>query len=230
MPEVLQQRSDPDMVSRLLDAQRATETRPEAYRDWMAEHFGSLRAGTRMTARPAAPIEDARIRWLYESQPSGTLVIRSEDEAEASSPRPLTPAEQIGLVNRHLGLGKSQIARIFGVSRQTIYDWLKGIEPTGTNAEKLAILARAMQGACGGAQRPLYHRYVTESTATGESSIVELLEEDPWNEEDLAVAFARARRLTTERDQRLGQEHVDGVSHSQGEANLLDNSIGNDLE
>lgn len=151
------------------------------------------------------------------------------DEIVIDAATPLR--EQISYVSRFLGLGKSQLARLFGVSRQTIYDWISGSsEPSGENARNLTILARALSGANGVARRPLYHRFVTERTEPDEASVVELLEETPWSEDRLTFALARARRLTDERDRRLGLDRPSSLSRAEEEDNLLDNAVAEDLE
>jgi transcriptional regulator with XRE-family HTH domain len=150
---------------------------------------------------------------------------RLKREAGEVAHIPLLPKGQVSLITRFIGLGKSQVATLFGVSRQTLYGWLKGkIEPIGENAQRVALLARAMAPACRGLRRPLYHDFVTEAPTRGEASIIELLEQENWDERELAQAFQTARKLNDERAQQLG---LGGrtVSRAVAENNMLDNSI-----
>jgi DNA-binding transcriptional regulator YiaG len=200
---------------------------------WLFSALGSVELLTRATPTPPSLRDHLPLGWLIDTEATGSLVVKEERAAAPQlDPEVAVPAtEQIALVNRLLGLGKSQLARIFNVSRQTIYDWLKGrCEPMGDNATNLAILARALRATCGDATRPLYHRFVTDSSTSGEASVLELLEATPWREDDLRTALRHARRLTDERHRRLGQDQVGGVSSTQGDSNLLDNSIANGLE
>jgi transcriptional regulator with XRE-family HTH domain len=142
----------------------------------------------------------------------------------------MTNTNQVSLITSFIGLGKSQVATIFGVSRQTLYDWLKGkIEPTGPNADRVGILSRAMASSCHGLRRPLYHVFVTEAPARGEASIIELLEQENWDERELTQAFEHARRLNDERAQQFGLGGPP-ASRPQGDNNQLDNSISHGLE
>lgn len=171
------------------------------------------------------------VAWLLDSQPTGSSISReSTAEAAEAVHVPLLPKDQISLITRFIGLGKSQVATLFGVSRQTLYDWLKGkIAPTGDNAQRVALLARAMAPACHDLKRPLFHGFITNPPNRSEASIVELLEQAAWDEHDLTAAFQTARKLTDQRDRDL---HLGDwtVSRAVGEDNLLDNSIALDLE
>lgn len=167
--------------------------------------------------------EQIRTAWLPESQPTGAV-------AQETHQFPILPKDQIFLITRFIGLGKSQIAALFGVSRQTLYDWLKGkIEPTGENARSIALLARAMAPACYDLKRPLFHGFITNPPNRSEASILELLEQAVWDEHDLKLAFQTARRNTDERAKQLHLSDRD-VSRSVGDDNLLDNSIALCLE
>jgi transcriptional regulator with XRE-family HTH domain len=54
---------------------------------------------------------------------------------------PIPAATRINDLLRYLGLTKTQLKDICGVSRQTLYDWLAGkFEPEGSNAARLAAI------------------------------------------------------------------------------------------
>jgi hypothetical protein len=55
--------------------------------------------------------------------------------------RPVPAAGRIADLLRYLGLTKTQLKDICGVSRQTLYDWIAGkFEPEGSNAARLVVL------------------------------------------------------------------------------------------
>lgn len=149
-------------------------------------------------------VVDCRPHWIEEGYPDQAVPLQ----------------EHASRVSTALGLGKSQVARILGVSRTTLYDWIKGkIEPQGENAERLGILGRVTAQVCHDTERPLYHRFV-DAPLEGESrSIVDLLLSDEWDELELSRLLRRARDLTTERDDRIG-------SSSRQEDILIDNLTG----
>jgi DNA-binding transcriptional regulator YiaG len=54
-----------------------------------------------------------------------------------------TPAEDISRIRSVLKPGVLELANLFGVSRQAVYDWQSGAQPSAQVAQKLAALARA---------------------------------------------------------------------------------------
>jgi len=188
--------------------------------------------GGELTTASGASTEPVFWYWFLSGPPTGSILVlpdKASSTAETIGAMPAT--DQVALVVRFLGLGKSQIARIFDVSRQTIYDWLKGrCEPTGRNATNLTVLAKALHTTCAGAERPLFHRYVAEEGSAGEPSVLALLEVQPWVEADLTSALVRARRRTEARDRRLGQSKSQKVTETLAEDNYLDNSIAENME
>jgi len=56
---------------------------------------------------------------------------------------PRTPPENIARIREVLKPAVTEVASLFGVSRQTIYDWQNGAQPTPANAGKLEDLAAA---------------------------------------------------------------------------------------
>ena len=141
-------------------------------------------------------------------------------------------SEHASLVSFALGLGKSDVARILGISRPTLYSWIKGeSEPRASDhPDRLRKLGELTAEICKESKRPLYHRFVEEPLVNQYSSILTLLLADVWNETQLRPLLAEARRLTSERDQRLGHAIPINISKSKQEANLLDNSIALNLE
>jgi hypothetical protein len=71
----------------------------------------------------------------------------------------------------------------------------------------------------------LKNHYQTKTT-----SIINLLLAERWNLAQLRQLLAESRRLTSERDQRLGHATPISISKSKQESNLLDNSIALNLE
>jgi len=56
---------------------------------------------------------------------------------------PRTPSENVARIREVLKPAVTEVASLFGVSRQTIYDWQNGAQPTQANAGKLEDLAAA---------------------------------------------------------------------------------------
>jgi hypothetical protein len=141
-------------------------------------------------------------------------------------------SEHASLVSSALGLGKSDIARILGISRPTLYSWIKGDSEPRENdhPERLRTLGELTVEICKQSKRPLYHRFVEDPLSNQTSSILNLLLAKEWDLDQLRQLLAQARELTSERDQRLGHVTPIRISQSKQESNLLDNSIALNLE
>ena len=141
-------------------------------------------------------------------------------------------SEYASLVSSALGLGKSDIARILGISRPTLYSWIKGDSEPRENdhPERLRTLGELTSEICKKSKRPLYHRFVEEPLPLQTISILNHLLAQQWDLDKLRELLSEARRLTSERDQRLGHDTPIKVSQSKQESNLLDNSIALNLE
>jgi transcriptional regulator with XRE-family HTH domain len=105
-----------------------------------------------------------------------------------------------------LGLSKTQLAEILDLTRQAIYGWLKGSEPSTTHFERVSRLARLVEEASHDSNRPLYPGFVFSPTLEGRASLFALLQQAPWDLVALRSALIDARRLTSERDQRAALE------------------------
>jgi hypothetical protein len=138
--------------------------------------------------------------------------------------------EHAALLTTCLGLGKSDISRILGVSRPTLYSWISGdSEPQERDhPELLRRLGEMVADCCRTTRRPLYHRFVEEPLPKQDQSIHGLLLQKPWDEERLRRLLSIARQMTTERDQRLGHLARSSTSRQQREANLLDSLVAVD--
>ena len=137
---------------------------------------------------------------------------------------PMSTAEQIALVVHTVGFGKRQLAEIFGVSRQVIYDWLRGGNVREEDADRLETLARLVLAVSGDTRRPLYHRFTTRPLAEGEDSLLDLLRADRWDEDRILALLRRARTLTTQRQGRQGKERGP-TSRLRRDGNLTDNLL-----
>ena len=137
---------------------------------------------------------------------------------------PVSTADQMALIVHTLGFSKRQLAALFGVSRQAIYDWLKGGNVSGKNADRISRLARLLMDVTSDTRRPLYHRFTTLPLAEGEPSILDLLRADPWDTDRILDRLRRARILTTQRQARQGRRRFRG-SLAQGDENLMDNLL-----
>jgi transcriptional regulator with XRE-family HTH domain len=118
--------------------------------------------------------------------------------------QPLLVVEQARLVANGLGLSKSELANVFGVSRPALYAWINGESvPQGENAQRLGLLAELLRDTLKGAKRPLFHEYVTEPLQGKETSLHGLIMKKHWNKAELTATLSAAWQQTLQRDERM---------------------------
>lgn len=137
---------------------------------------------------------------------------------------PLSFQELAQLATLRLSLSKTDMARLLGVSRPTLYNWLAGGEPDDPRAQEgLRFLGTVAEEISRTTPRPLYRRFVYEAMPGEERSIIQLLETETWDESLLRRLFRKARELTSLRDERLGIHAR--LSPEAEEANFHDNFL-----
>jgi DNA-binding XRE family transcriptional regulator len=116
-------------------------------------------------------------RWSHCFPESTSLAAAPEAPAarvEIPAPRP-DAAEQVRDVLRLLGLTKTQLAEVCGVSRQTLYDWMGDrFTPDGEHASRLHELHELSLLLPRHGFAPLRARLLTEAV-TPDGSVLELL-------------------------------------------------------
>ena len=172
------------------------------------------------------PAVDATEPLWWSGRPDSSSVIWRPDAFPLGqvSHAQMSTAEQIELVVHTLGFGKRQLAELFGVSRQAIYDWLKGGNIRDENADRLEKLARLVLSVSHDTRRPLYYRFTTRPVAEGEPSLLDLLHADPWDEPRVRAQLRQARYLTTQRQALQGKERAPSTKSS-GDDRLTDNLL-----
>ena len=143
-------------------------------------------------------------RFVLRAQPISTLPI----------------ARQVRELQAALSVNKSELARILGVSRPTVYDWLDGGEPNADNRGRIRTLLRLLSESLVSANNPLLARFVRSALEPAERSLLELLGEETIDEVTAKNAIRRVKALgdamgaqREEREARLrgaGFEEVDG--------------------
>ena len=174
---------------------------------------------------PRADVDAAAPVWWSGNADSSSVVWWPKAPSVGKeSHEPMSTTEQIALVVHTLGFGKRQLAEIFGVSRQAIYDWLRGGNVRDENADRLAKLARLVLAVSGDTRRPLYHRFTIRPLVEGEHSLLDLLRADRWDEDRILAQLRRARTLTTQRQTGQGKERTQS-SRSRRDEYLTDNLL-----
>src|ERR1035438_5408116 len=122
---------------------------------------------------------------LFWQDALGLLLPESRPHVEAA-PYPALPYRECArLVALHLSLNKSDLAKLFSISRPTLYSWISGeAEPREeAHRQRLAFLGGIANNLFRGNPRPLYHRYVYEPMRGESLSIFGALSTETWDED-----------------------------------------------
>lgn len=122
----------------------------------------------------------------------GTLLLLGSERGTED----LSPPEKLNLISKTFSLSKVELARSLGVSRQTIYEWLAGRPVSAENEERLLRLARMAWDFGGREGQSLLRRFVEEAPNEGETSLLDLLLDPPWNDTQLRRALDEAQART----------------------------------
>ena len=185
----------------------------------------AIREGLIHLDSPYALGETVETFWLSGGADSSSVLRKPEPTVSAvENVWSISTAEQMALAVHTLGFSKRQLAQLFGVSRQAIYDWLKGGNVSDDNAARLAELARMLMRISVDTRRPLYHRFTTQPIGEDGPSILDLLCEDIWDSDRILRLLRAARTLTAQRQERRRSKRTRSSRH-RGDDNLLDNLL-----
>jgi hypothetical protein len=166
-----------------------------------------------------------------ESEPDSRIVIAQPSltlsPSHVSSTSVSVPLrEHAARISADLGLGKSDIARIFDISRPTLYSWIKGeTEPKeGRQAERVRQLGELVAAVSLPNPAPIYDRFVEYALPGETSSILDYLRQPEWDKATLQRLLTDARRLTDDRSRRLLAQ-AGTSTRNRGDGRLADNLI-----
>lgn len=134
------------------------------------------------------------------------LLLETRPHVEVT-PSPTLPFRDCArLVAQHLSLNKSDLAKLFSISRPTLYSWISGdSEPREElHRKRLALLGNIANDLFRGNPRPLYHRFVYEPMPEETTSVFEALGAEIWDEGLLGRLFRKAESMTAQRNEHLG--------------------------
>lgn len=143
-------------------------------------------------------------RWGRCFPQNTALSMLVEPEVRRRTPliAPIPTAKRIGDILRYLGLTKTQLKDICGVSRQTLYDWLEGkFEPDTDNAARIQKIHRAALVVPQRARRPLSSAVVTQPIL-GRETLLDLLRKPRLDLDVLHEAIALLAEGSGAREQR----------------------------
>ena len=107
----------------------------------------------------------------------------------------LPVADQVRELQTALSINKSELARVLGVSRPTVYDWLDGGQPNADNVSRIRTLRRLLRESGVSSAEPLFPRFVRSAVEPGGQSLLDVLVEETIDEAAVRSAVERAKAL-----------------------------------
>lgn len=142
----------------------------------------------------------------------------------------LPVARQIRELQTALSVNKSELARILGVSRPTVYDWLDDGEPNAANRARIRTLMRLLSESRVSTNNPLFPRFTRSALEPGNRILLDVLSEETIDEATAKNLMRRAKALgdaiDAERDKRearLRDAGFEEPDEEQRRANLATN-------
>lgn len=139
-------------------------------------------------------------------------------------------ARQVRELQAALSINKSELARILGVSRPTVYDWLDGGEPNADNRSRIRMLLGLLSESQVSSNNPLFPRFVRSRLEPGNQILLKLLSEDTIDEATAKNLIQKAKALgdeidaqREEREARLRDAGFEEPDAEQRKANLARN-------
>lgn len=153
-------------------------------------------------------------RFLLDTQPVITLPI----------------ARQVRELQTALSINKSELSRILGVSRPTVYDWLDDGEPNAENRARIRTLMRLLAESGVSANNPLFPRVVRSALEPGNQNLLDVLSEETIDEATAKDLIRRAKAVgdaidaeREAREARLLEAGFEEPDEEQRRANLAAN-------
>ena len=104
-------------------------------------------------------------------------------------------ARQVRELQAALSINKSELSRILGVSRPTVYDWLDDGEPNADNRARIRTLMRLLAESGVSANNPLFPRFVRSALEPGNQILLDVLSEETIDEATARDVIRRAKAV-----------------------------------
>ncbi|MYI07444.1 MAG: hypothetical protein F4059_09065 [Gemmatimonadetes bacterium] len=104
-------------------------------------------------------------------------------------------ARQVRELQAALSINKSELSRILGVSRPTVYDWLDDGEPNADNRARIRTLMRLLAESGVSADNPLFPRFVRSALEPGNQILLDVLSEETIDEVTAKDLIRRAKAV-----------------------------------
>lgn len=156
----------------------------------------------------AAPVESSTLVFVVPDWGATAAAAPTIEQPEPVGALRAGLPDQILHLMSALSLNKSQAARVFKVTRPTLYEWLEGKAPNTANGTRIETLARWVERAGISSARPLPLRLVRQPVVDGKPALVGALYADPLDEGLVNELLRTARQLTDQADARSAEREA----------------------
>ena len=121
----------------------------------------------------------------------------------------MTTNEQIREILAALSLNRTQLSKILGISRSTLYDWLNGEEPNPHNEHRISRLVSLLSVLGISSNNPINQRFVPQNSCPGWGSLFVLLSDHLQSESKLIASMEEAHALSEQSRSRIHQHTLE---------------------
>jgi len=115
----------------------------------------------------------------------------------------ITTREQLMLISAFFGFSKSKLGQIFGVTRQSIYNWLDNNKSDDDHYEKIQRLADVVLEVDPAPSQPLFHVYVNKIMEGYNKCLFDYLLDDEFNKNTVIRLSRTIYEMSKERWERI---------------------------
>jgi len=127
----------------------------------------------------------------------------SKYRRDESSKHPVTVSEQLKLITALYGFSKSELGKIFGVTRQSIYNWYNNDEPDPKHLKKIKCLADMVFNVDPQPSQEIFHVYANETIEGYDKSLFNYLLDDVLEKEKIEKLSSILYEMSKERWRRI---------------------------
>ena len=143
--------------------------------------------------------------------------------AKKKPERPITSREQLMLISTFFGFPKSKLGEIFGVTRQSIYNWFDGAEPDNEHYKKIKRLADVAFKVEPQPSQPIFHIYTNEVINGYDKSLFDYLLDDDFDKNVVTRLSRTLYKMSKERWKRI--DAMPKAKYGQNDQSILDYNL-----
>jgi len=142
---------------------------------------------------------------------------------EKPSP-PLTTREQLMLISSFFGFSKSKLGEIFGVSRQSIYNWFDNANIDTQHYEKISRLAEVAYEVDPKPSQNIFHIYINNIIEGYEKSLFDYILENDFDKNTVVKLSKKIYEMSKERWKRIDVIHAK-TKYGQDDPSILEYNL-----